>query len=97
MERIEFSKKEFKDRLARDPRVSDEYIDKVELPQAFSTGSKFLKKYILQKSGFETELNIPSDWFQFSQLIEKVEVEKDLLKIVYDEDKGSHPPLKART
>lgn len=97
MEEILITSQEFEERLRSDPRVSDEYVNMVELPYAFSSGSKFLRKHVLKKSSFVAESRIASDWFQFSQLIERVEVNKERLKIIYDENKESHPPLMART
>ena len=97
MKMIEFSVQDFKEWLERDPRVSDEYIEKIELPQAFSSGSRFLKKYVMQKSGFEAESNIPSDWFRFSMLIKEIEVDEKKLKLVFDEKGETHPPFMSRT
>ena len=97
MKRIEFTSKEFKDWLRKDPRVSDEFIKEIELPFAFSSGSKFIRKYILQRCGFEVESNIPSDWFRFSQMIEEAEIDKNAIIITYDEDRDTHPPLMSRT
>lgn len=97
MKRIKISIEEFKENLRKDPRIKEEYIKKIELPQAFSAGNKLLRKYILSKIDYQPTNKIPSDWFQFSQLIKEIKVSDGEIEIKYDKEKDTHPPLMSRT
>lgn len=97
MEEIIVTIEEFEEKLRKDPRIEEEYIENIELPLAFATGNEFLKNYIIEKSDYNPQSNLPSDWFQFSQLIERVKVEQEKLTIKYDKGKDAHPPFMSRT
>ncbi len=97
MKKIKITLEEFKENLSKDPRIKQDYIENLSLPLAFATGNKFLRKYILGKTQYQPDGNIPSDWFQFSQKIEGFEATEDSLVIRYDEDKDTHPPLMSRS
>lgn len=72
-------------------------MENIRLPLAFATGNKFLRKYILERTDYRPDGNIPSDWFQFSQKIEGFEASEDRLIINFDENKDTHPPLMSRS
>ena len=97
MKKVGIRKEEFESKLRRNPRLGEEYIKNIDLPQAFSSGNKFLRNYILEKSTFKPEMNLPSDWFQFSQLVEEIKVDSEKLTVLYDPEKESHPPFMARS
>lgn len=96
MKEIRISLDDFVKRLEQDPRVNDDYVDKIELPMAFSTGNKFLRNMILEKVEVSFSGNSPSEWFEFSQFLEEVNVSQDSISLKYDSEKGSHPPLMSR-
>ncbi len=87
---------EFKEKLREDPRIGESYIKNIELPLAIATDNKFLKNLIMEKSDYSPKTGITSDWFQFSQQIEKIKVDQDRLILKYDEGKETHPPLMSR-
>ncbi|KXB04684.1 hypothetical protein AKJ49_01815 [candidate division MSBL1 archaeon SCGC-AAA382A03] len=96
MKEVIISLSGFKNRLRGDPRIGEDYIENIELPQAFASGNKFLKKMILDKSNYNPKNKLSSDWFQFSQLIESIKVDGERLKIEYDSKKSSHAPFLSR-
>lgn len=96
MKEVIVSDEEFREKLRRDPRIGEEYVESIELPLAFATGNKFLKNHIIEKSDYTHQSNLPSDWFQFSQQIEEIEVEKEKLILRYSEEKETHPPFMSR-
>lgn len=97
MKEIEITLEEFKENLSKDPRIKEDYVEYLRLPLAFATGNKFLRKYILERTDYRPDGNIPSDWFQFSQKIDEFEVSGNRLVIKYDEDRDTHPPLMSRS
>lgn len=92
MKVVDISLSEFREKLRGDPRIQKEYIENVELPQAFASGNKFLKKLILENVDID-RTHISSAWFEFSQMIEDIQVNRKSLRIKYDSEKGTHPPL----
>ncbi len=93
MKKIKFTIEEFKKRLEEDPRISETYLENIELPQAFSSGNKFLKNLILEKTEISSKTDTSSKWFEFAQMIEEIKIDKESVEISYDENIEAHPPL----